>query len=272
MDTGLSEKVVIVTGSTANIGRAIALAFADEAARVVLVGRDEEAGRRVSALARERGAADVYWRAADVTVETEVSELIEGVTDRFGQVDVLVNNVGGNSAITPFVSSTPDQWRADIDINLVSTLLCTHRVLPHMLKRGSGRIINIGSMAALIGDPHMAVYSAAKGAVHSFTRVLALEVGKTDVTVNAIAPYGTVPRDLATETSSGSRFNPDTGLFMQQATSGSEDRARFRRTAALGREFAFASEVAAAGVYLASEQAAFVTGQVLQIDGGVSLT
>ncbi len=141
-----------------------------------------------------------------------------------------------------------------------------------MLKRGSGRIINIGSMAALIGDPHMAVYSAAKGAVHSFTRVLALEVGKTDVTVNAIAPYGTVPRDLATETSSGSRFNPDTGLFMQQATSGSEDRARFRRTAALGREFAFASEVAAAGVYLASEQAAFVTGQVLQIDGGVSLT
>ncbi|XVQ14733.1 SDR family NAD(P)-dependent oxidoreductase [Spirillospora sp. CA-255316] len=272
MRTGLAGKVVIVTGATANIGRATALAFAEEAARVVVVGRDAEAGGRVVEAARELGAAEALWRPADVTSEDEVDGLVADVIARFGRIDVLVNNVGGNAAVTPFVSSAPEQWRADLDINLMSTLHCTHRALPHMLDRGSGRIINIGSMAALIGDPFMAVYSAAKGAVHSFTRVLALEIGKTGVTVNAIAPYGTVPEDLAGETSSGSRFNPETGLFTQPAASRAEERAAFRRTTALDRGTARPQEIGAAAVYLASDQAAFVTGQVLQVDGGVALT
>ncbi|MBY8858005.1 SDR family oxidoreductase [Nocardia sp. CA2R105] len=272
MDAGLNNKVVIVTGATANIGRATALAFAREGARVVLVGRDEQAGARVADLAREQGADDVLWYAADVTVADEVGRLVDKVIERFGRIDVLLNNVGGNAAVEPFVSSTPDQWRADLDINLMSTLLCTRAVLPHMLGSGGGRIVNIGSMAALIGDPFMAVYSAAKGAVHAFTRALALEVGKSDVTVNAIAPYGTVPEDFAAETSSGSRFHPGTGLFTDPAASRADERAPFRRTTALARATARPSEIGAAAVYLASEQAAFVTGQVLQIDGGVLLT
>ncbi|KPI03698.1 3-oxoacyl-(acyl-carrier-protein) reductase [Actinobacteria bacterium OK074] len=272
MDTGLAGKVAVVTGATANIGRATALAFAEEGARVVLVGRDEEAGERVAKLARENGAADVLWRAADVTVAADVDGLVADVLDRFGEIDVLVNNVGGNSGVTPFVSTTPDQWRTDLDINLTSTLLCTHRVLPHMIDRSSGRIINIGSMSALIGDPFMAVYSAAKGAVHSFTKVLALEIGRSGITVNAIAPYGTIPDDFAAETSAGSRFHPRTGLFTQPEFSQSPDRAAFRRTTALERQTARPPEIGAAAVYLASRQAAFVTGQVLQVDGGVSLT
>jgi 2-hydroxycyclohexanecarboxyl-CoA dehydrogenase len=190
----------------------------------------------------------------------------------FGRIDVLVNNVGGNSAVAPFVSTTPTQWQADLDINLTSTLLCTHRVLPHMLDKGSGRIINIGSMSALIGDAHMAVYSAAKGAVHSFTKVLALEVGKAGITVNAVAPYGTVPEDFAGETSSGSRFHPTTGLFVTSSATMLKERAAFHRTTALARQTARSSEIGAAAVYLASDQAAFTTGQVLQVDGGVTLT
>ncbi|WP_216893248.1 SDR family NAD(P)-dependent oxidoreductase [Nocardia alni] len=272
MQTGLCGQVVLVTGATANIGRAIALAFAEEEARLVLVGRDVQAGARVAELARTRGARDVFWRPTDVTVEDSVREMVAEVSHRFGGIDVLVNNVGGNGPVVPFAETTTEQWQADLDINLRSTLLCTHKVLPQMLERESGRIINIGSMAAIIGDPHMAVYSAAKGAVHAFTRVLALEVGRSGITVNAIAPYGTIPDDVHSETSSGSRFHPEHGIFAQRLRSRPADPDRFSRTTALPRGTARPAEIGAAAVYLASDQAAFVTGQVLQIDGGVALT
>ncbi|HVV31366.1 MAG TPA: SDR family NAD(P)-dependent oxidoreductase [Mycobacteriales bacterium] len=271
MDTGLAGKVAVVTGATANIGRGVALAFADEGARVVVVGRDKAAGERVAELARGRGAADVLWCRTDVTVEDEVTQMVATVLDAYGQIDVLVNNVGGNINVTPFVSSTPQEWRFDLDVNLMSTLYCTHRVLPHMLERGQGRIVNIGSMSALIGDRFMAVYSAAKGGVHAFTRVLALEVGKSGVTVNAVAPYGTLPEDWENETSSGSRFHPQTGLFALAIANQATEVTGIRRDTALARENAKPSEIGAAVVYLASDQAAFVTGQVLQVDGGVQL-
>lgn len=272
MDTGIAGKVVLVTGATANIGRATALAFAAEGARVVLAGRDAEAGQRVAELATRAGASGVLWHAADVTDDQAVAGLVARAVAAYGRIDVLVNNVGGNAAVTPFVESEPAQWRADLDLNLTSTLLCTRRVLPYLIEQEAGRIINIGSMAAVIGDPHLAVYSAAKGAVHAFTRVLALEVGDCGVTVNAIAPYGTVPGDPAAESSTGSRFHPETGLFARAMREGGSVGAGMRRSSALRREFARPQEIGAAAVYLASSHAAFITGQVLQIDGGVALT
>ncbi|MBY8860959.1 SDR family oxidoreductase [Nocardia sp. CA2R105] len=271
MDTGLAGKVVVVTGATANIGRGIALAFAEEGARIVVVGRDEQAGLRVAERAREQGAADALWHAADVTVEDRVGGLVEAVLARFGRIDVLVNNVGGSGDFGPFVSTTPAQWRADLDMTVLSTLLCTHAVLPHMLEQGSGSIVNIGSMAAIIGDPQLAVYSAAKGAVHSFTRVLALELGKTGITVNAVAPYGTRPRDPQEEFSAGSRYHPESGLFSRALRERPDQLHTIGRPTALPRQQAYSDEIGAAAVYLASEQAAFVTGQVLQVDGGVAL-
>ncbi len=271
MDTGLGGKVVVVTGATANIGRAIALAFAEEGAHVVVVGRDEEAGKRVCGLVRERGTGDVLWYAADVTAQDQVTGLVAAVLERFGRIDVLVNNVGGNCDIRPFASTKPDDWRFDLDVNLMSTLYCTHAVLPSMLEQGSGRIINIGSMAAIIGDRMLAVYSAAKGAVHSFTRVLALELGKTGITVNAVAPYGTRPEDPSEEFSSGSRFNPESGVFFTARRDRPEESLSIGRPTALPRQYAYATEIAAATVYLASDHAAFITGQVHQIEGGVVL-
>jgi 2-hydroxycyclohexanecarboxyl-CoA dehydrogenase len=271
VQTGLADKVVIVTAATANIGRGIALAFADEGARVVITGRDPVAGELVAKLARERGAADALWRPADMTAEDEVAGLVADTVAAFGQVDVLVNNLGGNVAVTPFASSTPEQWRADLDINLMTMFHCTHRVLPHMLERGSGRIINIGSTAGLIGDRYLAVYSAAKGGVHAFTRVLALELGETGITVNAIAPYGTRSDDPFSDMSSGSRIHPENGVFARARTANPELMGAIGRKTALPRQHARPPEIGAAAVYLASDQAAFVTGHTLQVDGGVSL-
>jgi len=271
MQTGLAGKVVIVTGATANIGRGIALAFADEGARVVVVGRDPVAGQLVAKLARERGAADALWRPADMTAEDDVAGMVADTIAAFGQIDVLVNNVGGNMAVTPFASSTPEQWRFDLEVNLMTTFRCTHAALPHMLARDSGRIVNIGSTAGFIGDRFLSVYSAAKGGVHAFTRVLALELGDSGITVNAIAPYGTRSEDPYSDMSSGSRLHPETGVFALARAANPELFGSIGRKTALPRQQARPHEIGAAAVYLASDQAAFVTGTVLQVDGGVSL-
>jgi 2-hydroxycyclohexanecarboxyl-CoA dehydrogenase len=269
METGLAGKVVVVTGATANIGRAIAIAFAQEAAKVVVVGRDAATGAQVVDQARAAGAADALWVQADVTREDQVATLAEAVRARYAGVDVLVNNVGGNVDVGPFVNSEPAQWRADIDVTLMSTLFCTRAFLPGMLARRAGRIINIGSMSGEIGDPYLAVYSAAKAAVHGFTRVLAAEVGEAGVTVNTVAPYATSPDDPDQAASAGSRAHPTRGVFR---TLPPEKAALLRSIFKQGLTpagRAKASQVGAAAVFLASEAAGFITGETLHVDGGV---
>jgi 2-hydroxycyclohexanecarboxyl-CoA dehydrogenase len=270
METGLAKRTVIVTGATANIGRGVALAFGAEGANVVVVGRDGAAGGRVCQDLLDLGAHDVLWQAADVTDRSQVDRMVNCSVDRFGAVDVLVNNVGGNIDIDAFVDSRPETWQHDLALNLLSTFHCTQAVLPGMIAREYGRIVNIGSTAGLIGDPLLAVYSAAKGGVHAFTRVLAKEVGRHGVTVNAIAPYGTLPDDPENDVSSGSRYGPD-GIFTRlAATRGDELRTMGRRTV-MTRQLARPAEIGAAAVYFASDAAAFTTGQVLAIDGGTQL-
>jgi 2-hydroxycyclohexanecarboxyl-CoA dehydrogenase len=270
MNTGLAGRTVVVTGGNANVGRGISLAFAAECSNVVVVARDEAQGRRVLGQAAEMGAKDTLWVGADVTERAQVVDMVALVLDRFGTIDVLVNNVGGNVDLDRFVDSDPATWERDIALNILSTLNCTHAVLPGMLERSSGRIINVGSMAGIIGDPLLAVYSASKGAVHAFTKVLAKEVGKQGVTVNAIAPYGTLPDDPTSDVSSGSRFRPD-GLFSRLAATRSDEMAIMGRQTSLQRQTARPSEIGAAAVYLASDAAEFVTGHILVVDGGVHL-
>jgi 2-hydroxycyclohexanecarboxyl-CoA dehydrogenase len=270
VETGLGGRTVVVTGATANIGRGVALAFAAEGANVVVVGRDPVAAERVCGDATSSGAGNVLWLPADVTDREQVDAMVAAVLDRFDCVDVLVNNVGGNVDIDRFVDSDPRTWRQDLDLNLLSTFHCTQAVLPHMIERHYGRIINIGSTAGIVGDLMLAVYSAAKGGVHAFTRVLAKEVGISGITVNAIAPYGTLPDDPQHDLSSGSRYGPD-GVFTRLRATRSDEMAMMGRRTVLERQLAKPSEIGAAAVYFASDSAEFVTGQVLAIDGGTQL-
>lgn len=270
MDLHFSGKVVIVTGATANIGRAIALDFAVEGAGVVAVGRDQAAGARVVELAKQRGAADAIFVHADL-LDKSAPQTILDAAEKLGPVDVLVNNVGGNVASGFFAESDPDTWQGDLDITLMTTLRMTRAVLPGMIARRAGRIVNIGSTSGLVGDYMLPVYSAAKAAVHGFTRVLAKEVGQHGVNVNCVAPYGTVSDDPEAF-SSGSRFNRETG-FMRTAFAGSSDydAEMRRRTGPLERQLAKPEDVSAAVLYLASDRASFVTGQIFTVDGGTLL-
>src|ERR1700757_1512183 len=150
MDIGVAGKIVIVTGATANIRRAIALDFANEGAKVIAVGRDEEAGARVVAEALSRGAAAAIFVKADLLDPTSPPPIL-AAAEALGPVAVLVNNVGGNVGAGFFVDSDPASWAGDIDITLMTTLRMTHAVLPGMIARKWGRIINLGSTAGLVG-------------------------------------------------------------------------------------------------------------------------
>lgn len=270
MDLNLQGKVVVVTGATANIGRAVSLDFAHEGAKLVLVGRDEEAGSRLVADCRERGAGDAVFLATDMLDPASPARILKAA-ETLGPVDVLVNNIGGNVDQGFFVDSDPDKWMADIDLNFGTLLRMTHAVLPGMIARKSGAIVNVGSTAAIVGDYMLPVYSAAKGAVHSFTIVLAKEVGQHGIRVNAIAPYATISTDPAAF-SKGSRFHPDSGIFNKGGDSArEEDRAiRLRRTF-VGKPFALPEEMSGMVLFLASTRASFITGQVYPVDGGALL-
>ena len=245
MDTGLSGKVVLITGAGRNIGRATALMFAEEGARLVLTTRRSKERLDETAAACAKAGADVTTKLLDVTDEDQVGSAVEDAQRRFGRVDVLVNNAT-QRVQGPFLKQSSEDWRAAVAVNLDGPYYTSRAVLPGMIDRKWGRIVNYSGISAFKGGG--ATKAAVKLGVVGFTRGLAREFGKHGITVNAIAP-GTieVERDPGTEREADLK-GIDPGVPVP----------RFGRP----------EEVAALVVYIASKHADYITGHCFHINGG----
>ena len=246
----------MVTGGGQGIGRAIALAFARGGISVALLARSRSRLEQVADEISSSGGR-AHAIACDVTVKSAVDAAFAEAGSVLGPIDILVNNAGvADSA--PFTRLDEVQWDRTMAVNLKGTFLCTRAVVEGMVTRGVGRVINIASVAGRVGVPYTAAYCASKHGVLGLTRSVAIELARTGVTVNAICP-GFVDTDMTAE--SIARIARTTGRTEHQAREALEKMSPQRR-------FVQPEEVAAVAVFLASDQAAGITGQAIDVDGG----
>lgn len=242
------DRVVLITGGTRGIGRATAIGFAREGARVAvnyIDGQEEAEALRAELLSMGAEAIAVY---ADVSRSSDVDAMVERVVSHFGRIDCLVNNAG-YSQMKPVTAITDGDWRRMIGVLLDGTFYCSRAVIPHLLAQGTGAIINVASDLGQVGCEALAHYVAAKGGVISLTKAMARELGPASIRVNAVAP-GAIRTRLLADFPEGA--DPE----------GAAERYPLRR---LGNP----EEVAAAILFLAGEEASFFTGQVLSPNGGI---
>ena len=244
---GLQGKVAIVTGAAAGIGRAIAERLAAEGVRLVLADLSAE----VTLLAKTLTVEAIPF-VGDLSLEHVVRDLVLQSQQHFGAIDILVNNAGGG-VIRPFLEHTPETLRQTIDRNLWTALWCSYLVLPVMLTKQYGRIINIGADSVRNGLPEHAAYNAAKGGVHALTTGLAREFATHGVTVNTVAPCMVATPMVA-------KLIAEDSPWIKQ----------FSAVIPMGRPGTM-EEVASMVAYLASEEASFVTGQVISVNGGSTM-
>jgi len=240
----LAGKVAIVTGGGSGIGRGIAEAFAREGANVAIAGRDI---KKLDAVAREIGTACIAQKA-DISNTQDVQELVGATLEKFGSLHILVNNAG---VLLPGTaeSHTEEEWNQTFAVNVRGMWLLSRAVLPHMRATGSGSIINIASVLSFVAARNRVAYSASKGAVLAMTRAMALDHAPEKIRVNCICP-GIVDTEMV------ARFSMD-------------ENARRQRIAMhpMGR-FGQPEDIAAAAVFLASNESSWITGAAFPVDGG----
>lgn len=244
----MDQTVVLVTGALTGIGRATALAFAREHARIVVSGRHDEEGRALTEELRNAGAEAEFVRA-DVRHEEDVQNLVDKTVERFGRLDIAVNNAGTEGHPGPITEQTAETCAATFDTNVLGTLLSMKHELRVMQAQKHGSIVNISSVFASIGAPGASLYVASKHAVEGLTKCAALEAAPFGVRVNAIAP-GPIA----------------TGMF-DRFTRTTEGAAKFLEDIPLKRA-GKPDEIAQAIVFVGSERASYMTGQSMHVDGG----
>jgi NAD(P)-dependent dehydrogenase (short-subunit alcohol dehydrogenase family) len=249
MEFTMNTPVVLITGALTGIGRATALAFAKERARIVIAGRRDEAGQKLVAEVRELGAEAEYWRT-DVRHEDDVRSLVDKTIARFGRLDIAVNNAGTEGARGLVTEQTAESYAATFDTNVLGVLLSMKHELRVMLPQGSGSIVNVSSAYGSVGAAGASVYVASKHAVEGMTKSAALEVAGTGVRVNVVAPGTT-----------------DTGM-LTRFTSTDENKAALVSTVPVKR-LGTPEEIAHVIVFVASANASYMTGASIPVDGGM---
>jgi NAD(P)-dependent dehydrogenase (short-subunit alcohol dehydrogenase family) len=246
----MNKQTVVITGALTGIGRAAALAFAGKGANVVVAGRRDEAGNALAEELLSLGA-DAEFINTDVRTEEDVRALIDRTVARFGRLDVAVNNAGTEGQVGPITDQTAESYAATFDTNVLGVLLSMKHEVRVMQKQGSGSIINISSTYGHEGAPGASVYVGSKHAVEGMTKSVARETVKSGIRVNAVAP-GPI----------------DTGM-LTRFTGSPERKAAVVTTVPMDR-LGLPEEIANAIVFIASDEASFITGHVLNVDGGKS--
>jgi NAD(P)-dependent dehydrogenase (short-subunit alcohol dehydrogenase family) len=246
----MSNPVVLITGGLSGIGRAAAVAFAKKGAKGVVAGRRDDAGKALVKQLRSLGS-EAEFINADVRKEDDVRALIDKTVARFGHLDVAVNNAGTEGRVGPITDQNVESYAATFDTNVLNVLLSMKHEVRVMQGQGSGNIINISSTYGHEGAAGASVYVGSKHAVEGLTKSVALEVAKSGIRVNAVAPGPT-----------------DTGM-LTRFTGTPEKKAAQMTTVPLGR-LGLTEELANAIVFIASDEASFINGHILNVDGGKS--
>jgi 3-oxoacyl-[acyl-carrier protein] reductase len=242
----LDERVAIVTGGGRGLGEVFCKSLAEVGASVAVVDIDEDNAQSVAADLERSGVPSIAI-ATDVTDRDAVGAIVQKTLDKWGRIDILVNNAG-ITRDTLLMRMTDDQWNAVIQTNMTSVFLCTQAAIKPMIKARYGRVISISSVVGLIGNPGQANYATSKAGIIGFTKTVARELAPRNVTANAVAP--------------GFIESAMTDALPEKAKQAMLDNVPLGRT---GKP----EDVASAVLYLASEQASYVTGQVINVDGGM---